>query len=58
MEEVEEQVLPRDNKTAERDNRINCQQVYTSSPIKPNENIDDPSGNSIVRKFFNCVGIL
>lgn len=32
---------PHDKKTVDRDNRRNCQQVYTSSPIKSTEKLQD-----------------
>ncbi|KRT80459.1 Immunoglobulin, partial [Oryctes borbonicus] len=44
-DENEEEGEQQDQKIAERDNRRNCQQVYTSSPVKSGEKIpDDGSG--------------
>lgn len=43
-----------EEKTVERDNRRNCQQVYTSSPVKSSEKLaDDVSGTIFLGKYCN-----
>lgn len=48
QEETEEDGEQQAQKIAERDNRRNCQQVYTSSPVKSGDKSpDDGSGKYI-----------
>lgn len=46
---------PRDEKTIERDNRRNCQQVYTSSPIKSSEKLQDAAGGEVTVHRRTCL---
>lgn len=45
---------PHNEKTMDRDNRRNCQQVYTSSPIKSNEKLQDAAAGESTANRKTC----
>lgn len=50
---VQEQ-QPHDDKTIERENRRNGQQVYTSSPLKSNEKLQEVAAGEAVANRKTC----